>query len=30
MAQLPRKLEAEPSRTWHLITEPALGHRLEP
>ena len=30
MAQLRRKLEAEPSRPRHLITEPGLGYRFEP
>jgi two-component system KDP operon response regulator KdpE len=29
MAQLRRKLEVEPSRPRHLITEPGLGYRLE-
>ncbi len=28
MAQLRRKLEAEPSRPRHLITEPGIGYRL--
>jgi len=30
MAQLRRKLEAEPSHPRHLITEPGLGYRFEP
>lgn len=30
MAQLRRKLESEPSRPRHLITEPGLGYRFEP
>ncbi len=30
MAQLRRKLEAEPSRPRHLITEPGIGYRFEP
>jgi two-component system KDP operon response regulator KdpE len=30
LAQLRRKLEAEPSRPRHLITEPGLGYRFEP
>lgn len=30
MAQLRRKLETEPSRPRHLITEPGLGYRFEP
>jgi two-component system KDP operon response regulator KdpE len=30
MAQLRRKLEADPSRPRHLITEPGLGYRLDP
>jgi two-component system, OmpR family, KDP operon response regulator KdpE len=29
MAQLRRKLEAEPSRPKHLITEPGMGYRFE-
>jgi two-component system, OmpR family, KDP operon response regulator KdpE len=30
MAQLRRKLETEPARPRHLITEPGLGYRFEP
>ncbi len=30
MTQLRLKLEAEPSRPRHLITEPGLGYRFEP
>ncbi len=30
MAQLRRKLEAEPSRPRHLITEPGMGYRYRP
>jgi two-component system, OmpR family, KDP operon response regulator KdpE len=30
MAQLRRKLEPEPSRPKHLITEPGMGYRFEP
>jgi two-component system, OmpR family, KDP operon response regulator KdpE len=30
MAQLRRKLEADPSRPRHLLTEPGLGYRFEP
>jgi len=30
LAQLRRKLETEPSRPRHLITEPGLGYRFEP
>ncbi|HEX5427177.1 MAG TPA: response regulator [Pedococcus sp.] len=30
MAQLRRKLEADPSHPRHLITEPGLGYRFEP
>jgi two-component system KDP operon response regulator KdpE len=30
MAQLRRKLEAEPARPRHLLTEPGLGYRFEP
>jgi two-component system KDP operon response regulator KdpE len=30
IAQLRRKLEPEPSRPVHLITEPGLGYRFEP
>jgi len=30
MAQLRRKLEADPSRPRHLITEPGLGYRFQP
>ncbi|MFD7893047.1 winged helix-turn-helix domain-containing protein, partial [Streptomyces albidoflavus] len=30
MAQLRRKLEADPSRPRYLITEPGLGYRFEP
>lgn len=29
LAQLRRKLEADPSRPRHLITEPGMGYRLE-
>jgi two-component system KDP operon response regulator KdpE len=29
LAQLRRKLEAEPSRPKHLITEPGMGYRFE-
>lgn len=29
MAQLRRKLEADPSRPRHLITEPGMGYRFE-
>lgn len=29
MAQLRRKLEADPSRPRHLITEPGAGYRFE-
>jgi two-component system KDP operon response regulator KdpE len=28
MAQLRRKLEADPSRPRHLITEPGMGYRF--
>ncbi|MCU1689151.1 MAG: two component transcriptional regulator, winged helix family protein [Jatrophihabitantaceae bacterium] len=28
--QLRRKLEADPSRPRHLITEPGIGYRYEP
>ena len=30
MAQLRRKLEAEPSHPRHLITKPGVGYRFEP
>jgi two-component system KDP operon response regulator KdpE len=30
MAQLRRKLEADPARPRHLITEPGMGYRFEP
>jgi two-component system, OmpR family, KDP operon response regulator KdpE len=30
MAQLRRKLEADPARPRHLLTEPGLGYRLQP
>jgi two-component system KDP operon response regulator KdpE len=30
MAQLRRKLEADPSRPRHLVTEPGMGYRFEP
>jgi len=30
MAQLRRKLEVEPSRPRHFITEPGVGHRFVP
>jgi two-component system KDP operon response regulator KdpE len=30
LAQLRRKLEAEPSRPRHLITEPGMGYRFQP
>jgi two-component system KDP operon response regulator KdpE len=30
MAQLRRKLEADPSRPRHLITEPGIGYRFQP
>jgi two-component system KDP operon response regulator KdpE len=30
MAQLRRKLESEPARPRHLITEPGIGYRFEP
>jgi two-component system, OmpR family, KDP operon response regulator KdpE len=30
MAQLRRKLEQDPSRPRHLITEPGMGYRFEP
>jgi Response regulators consisting of a CheY-like receiver domain and a winged-helix DNA-binding domain len=30
MAQLRRKLEADPARPRHLLTEPGLGYRFQP
>jgi two-component system KDP operon response regulator KdpE len=30
MAQLRRKLEADPGRPRHLITEPGMGYRFQP
>ncbi|MCW2942337.1 MAG: DNA-binding response regulator, partial [Actinomycetia bacterium] len=30
LASLRRKLEADPSRPRHLITEPGMGYRFEP
>ena len=30
MAQLRRKLEPEPSRPRHLVTEPGMGYRFQP
>ena len=30
MAQLRRKLEVEPSRPRHFLTEPGVGHRFVP
>jgi two-component system KDP operon response regulator KdpE len=30
MAQLRRKLEDDPSRPHHLLTEPAMGYRFRP
>jgi two-component system KDP operon response regulator KdpE len=30
MAQLRRKLEADPARPRHLITEPGMGYRFQP
>ena len=30
LAQLRRKLEPEPSRPRHLITEPGMGYRYRP
>lgn len=30
MAQLRRKLEADPSRPRHLLTEPGMGYRYRP
>jgi len=30
MAQLRRKLELDPSRPTHLITEPGIGYRFQP
>lgn len=30
MAQLRRKLEADPTRPRYLITEPGMGYRFEP
>ncbi len=30
MAQLRRKLEADPARPRHLLTEPGMGYRFQP
>jgi two-component system KDP operon response regulator KdpE len=30
MAQLRRKLEIDPARPRHLLTEPAMGYRFQP
>ena len=30
MAQLRRKIEADPARPRHLLTEPGVGYRLAP
>jgi two-component system KDP operon response regulator KdpE len=30
MGQLRRKLEADPSRPKHLLTEPGMGYRFNP
>ena len=30
MAKLRRKLEADPARPRHLLTEPGMGYRFEP
>nr|WP_269329684.1 winged helix-turn-helix domain-containing protein [Kineosporia babensis] len=30
MAQLRRKLEKDPTRPTHLLTEPGMGYRFEP
>jgi two-component system KDP operon response regulator KdpE len=30
MAQLRRKIEADPSRPAHLLTEPGMGYRFRP
>jgi two-component system KDP operon response regulator KdpE len=30
MAQLRRKLETDPARPRHLLTEPGLGYRFQP
>jgi two-component system KDP operon response regulator KdpE len=30
MAGLRRKLEADPSRPCHLLTEPGMGYRYQP
>ena len=30
MAQLRRKLESDPARPRHLLTEPGMGYRFEP
>jgi two-component system KDP operon response regulator KdpE len=30
MAQLRRKLEPDPARPRHLLTEPGMGYRFEP
>jgi hypothetical protein len=30
MAQLRRKLEADPTRPRHLLTEPGMGYRFQP
>ena len=30
MAQLRRKIEADPARPKHLLTEPGMGYRFQP
>ncbi len=30
MAQLRRKLESDPTRPRHLLTEPGMGYRFQP